>query len=51
MWVCGPPRMNETFDKTLEKAVKANMIPKNGFEIMWVRSFLKAFKVILDQFQ
>ncbi|CDW75650.1 cytochrome b5-like heme steroid binding domain containing protein [Stylonychia lemnae] len=34
VWVCGPPKMNETFDKTLQKEEKGGRLPKASFEIM-----------------
>eukprot|EP00352_Strombidinopsis_acuminata_P004959 CAMPEP_0176350822 /NCGR_PEP_ID=MMETSP0126-20121128/9767_1 /TAXON_ID=141414 ORGANISM="Strombidinopsis acuminatum, Strain SPMC142" /NCGR_SAMPLE_ID=MMETSP0126 /ASSEMBLY_ACC=CAM_ASM_000229 /LENGTH=119 /DNA_ID=CAMNT_0017701033 /DNA_START=1186 /DNA_END=1545 /DNA_ORIENTATION=- len=33
MWVCGPPVMNENFDKTLSNLVKEKVLNQSQFEV------------------
>jgi predicted ferric reductase len=34
VWVCGPPRMNEDFDKNLRSLFLENSLSLNKYEIM-----------------
>lgn len=34
IWVCGPPRMNEEFDRSLEKIAPKLGLTKHEYEIM-----------------
>ena len=35
IWVCGPPLMNETFDKALEKLLYKLRLKAHQIEVMW----------------